>query len=433
MRGRRWAAFAPRLWILALALGAGCTARSPADPAAGARPGANGSAASVSADRRVAVAPDADGTAVAVVLATPGSAWELPGTEGLTHLAARTLVAEMTPALERLDAVASVECAPAAFTFTLVAPPDTWTRALDVFMEGVLRPSPSPRALERARSSLIRALRLDGLSPSWQARLSARQALYGDTLDYDPWAGPPCGVWESLGRYDLAHVRAGAHRFDRERATVALTGPVDSDDALTRLRTWVAASAPPIQVRAPSTVRAGRRYVERNTVTAWTSVAFPFGPDGDVDAIRLLGELVEDAVGPGLDRREVYDAGFELERHGDGGALIVHVATEPGSAAAYGDRVVQRVSEIAVRGVPAAAFERAARRHVGHRLRRLSTPEARMAGVARDLALGARPAATGWPEPVGPDAGRVRNAAASLGEPAIAVVGPRSARPSDSP
>ena len=421
---RFWPAAVALFALLALLGAAGCTgARSgSAAPPQGELP------PNVVWTNRLAVVPDPSGSAVAVALVTPGSGWELPGTEGLTHLAARAVLEAVRPSLERLGAEAAVSCERAAFTFTMVSPPDTWEDALHIFMEGVLRPAPGPEAIEDARTALVETLRRDA-SPARQARLAVRQALHGDVLAHEPWAGPGCGLPEAVAGFSPAEVRAGTHRFDREGATAAITGPVPPEGTVERLRAWVPDSLPVPRLRSPDRSSRGRRYVQRGTVTAWTAVAFPYAAGADEEVLRLLGDLVLASVSPRVDRPEVFDAGFELEPHGSGGSLIVHVTTEPEAALEYGERVAARVGEIAADGPPAPLLERTWLRHRGRRLRELATPEARMAVLARDLILRAAEPRSGWPSSLPPAPARLRNAARSLGAPAFAVVGPPAARP----
>lgn len=372
---------------------------------------------------RVAVVEDPEATTLAAAVVVPGSAWELPGTEGITILSALTLLEEIRPGLDSLDARARVTCGLATFTFTLVAARDVWRPALERFLDGLFRPSPGGDALARARGRLAGSLTLDQASPAWQARLAVRRALHADSMS-SGWLGPACGVSETLALFDLSDVRAAAHRFGPRLAHVAALTPSDSDAVAALLTARIPEGPAPV-VPAPRTVRPGRRHVERNTVTSWIAVAFPFGPEADVEAIRLVGAVLEDAIAPSVDRPESLTAGHELERHGAGGTLVVRAVTTPGAAADYADRPESLVTRFAVTGVPLPVLERVARRHRGLRLRRLAAPEARAAAMALELALGGTPAP--WPD-LDVTADRVRAAAEALGVPARAVVGPRVER-----
>ena len=407
------------LAVLAGAAGGCGTPDPPARPAPTPAP---------SSPPRVAVVEDPEATALALGVVVPGSVWELPGTEGLTVLAAMTVLETIRPALDSLDARAAVTCAPAVFSFTLVAARDAWQPALEVFLDGLFRPAPTPAALARARTRLAASLQLDQASPAWQARLAVRRALHADSLS-SGWVGPACGVPETLARFDTADVRAATRRFAPRLAHMAAVAPTDgaSVDALLRARV---PDGPRPEIPRPRTVEPGRRDVPRSTVTAWVSVAFPFGPDADPEAVRLLGAVLEDAIAPGVTRPESFAAEHEVERHGGGGTLVVRAVTTPAAAAGYAERIEALATRYAVVGVPAPTLERVARRHRGLRLRQLAAPEARAEAMALQLALGhpARP----WPA-LGLSGDQVRAAAAALGVPARSVVGPASTAAGRSP
>lgn len=372
---------------------------------------------------RVAVVEDGEATALAAAVVVPGSTWELPGTEGLTLLSAMTALEAVRPTLDSLSARARVDCGPATFTFTLVAARDGWRDALRVFLDGLFRPRPTGEDLARARSRLRASLLLDQASPAWQARLAVRRALHDDSLA-SGWLGPACGVPETLPFFDLADVRAGALRFAPRLAYLAAVAPTEGPAVKLLLSSRIPPEARPV-IPAPRTTMAGRRYVERNTVTAWLAVAFPFGPDADLEAIRLLGAVAEDAIAPGVDRPESFSATHELLRHGGGGALVVRAVTAPAAAAEYAARIEAVVAGAARDGVPAAVLDRVGRRHRGLRLLAMAPPEARAAAMALDLALGRPP--TPWPDlDVSP--ARLQATAGGLGPPARSVVGPNPSR-----
>jgi predicted Zn-dependent peptidase len=384
---------------------------------------------------RVAVVEEPDGTAVAAALVFPGSGWELPGTEGLTLLAAETLLEGLRVALAKQGARAWVRCDRAAFTFFLLAPPDRWSGALEVLLDGLFRPDPRPDALATARSRLYRTLSLDQASPAWQARLAARQALHGDTIAPSPGSAPGCGVPETLGLFRLEQVRAASLRFAPRLVHGALVGPVDPARARDQIARRIPDEPTP-PLPSPRHTGPGRRYVERNTVTAWTGHAFPFGGDVDEEAVRFLGGLLEDAFAPGVSRPDVLAVHAEIERHGSGGALIVHLVTRPDAAADTGAEVETRLREVARDGIPAAVWDRLLRRYRGARLLEAEAPESRAEALARGLAFDSTPDGGwpgGWPDPGSLTPARVRAAAAALGAPARSVVGPRSARSAVAP
>lgn len=378
------------------------------------------------APSRVTAAYDSDGTAVAVALVFPGSAWELPGLEGLTLLTAETLLEQARAPLQRMGAHARVDCGRAAFTFTLISTVEVWEPALDTLLRVLFRPRPDSAALETARARLSRSLSLDLANPAWQARLAVRQALHGDTIAPTPWSGPACGVPELLPFLRLDQVRAASLRFSPRLAHAALVGPIDADVAAGRLRARIPDALTP-DLPAPRQAAPGRRYVERNTVTAWTGLAFPFDEDTDVRPLVGVAALIEDAFGPSVDRPEVFALGHEVERHGGGGALIIHLVTTPAAAARYGDAVEAAVRAIGAEGVPEAAWLRLARRERGRQLLAMEAPESRAAELALRTAL-RQPPGDGW-DGTSLSRAAVQGAAEKLGRASRSVVGPREARP----
>ncbi len=380
----------------------------------------------------VVVLAEAGATAVAVALVVAGSGWEGGGTSGVTLLAARSLLEEVGPELEALGATAGVTCGRWAFVFTLVAPEETWSSAAAALTRVLSRPEPSPAAVARARSSLSASLVLDRASPAWQSRLAAGRALYAPDGGETAWARPACGVVETLPLFDARAIRAAATRFIPVR-TVAVVGAVEGapDSVAASLfpnaapagRGEPVAAAP---LPGPGPSAPGRVYAERNTITAWVSVAWPFGPDADPEAIRVVGALLEDAVGPDLSRPGVLHVSKEVRVHGDGGALVVTAVVAPERAGSVAATLESVAAAVAREGAHPAVLERVVRRHRGDRLRELARPEARAARVALALAAGRSVAL--WPDEGSFTAAGVRAAARALGAPARAVVGPRSAR-----
>ncbi|MFW6205815.1 MAG: hypothetical protein ACOC5I_01120 [Gemmatimonadota bacterium] len=372
------------------------------------------------------LATSVEATTLAAAVVTPGSAWELPGTEGLTLLSAMTLLESARPQLDSLGARTDVRCNPAAFTFTLVAPGDP-DRALDVFLDALFRPTPDGEALARARSRLRTSLELDQASPAWQARLATHRALHSDTLGA-AWPDAPCGIPETLDRFDLPAVRAATHRFAPRLARVAVIAPRGVVAPAHLLRWFPGTSPPPLP--APRVTRPVEQHVARNTVTAWVAVAFPFDEDADVEAVRLLGAILVEATGPIVSRPETFVADHEVVRHGAGGTLVIRAVTTPTAAGTQADRIVAQARRIERLGVPAPLFQRVARRHRGLQLLEHKAPESRAAAMALELALGRVP--TAWPELDVP-VDRVRDTAARLGEPGRAVVGPATGGDTSSP
>lgn len=375
----------------------------------------------VAREAAVGVAPEPGGTAVAVALVLPGSGVEDGGTSGSTLLAARALVEEARPLLAGLGAESGVECGRWGLVLTLLAPPGEW-RTAAALLAGVLeRGEVSEPALEGARAEMGASLALDRASPAWQARLAAARAMYGSE---SPWAVPACGVLEALPLFDRWVVEGEAARLGSVWAIAGTGALAESDTAYLAglFRPARATSALPV----PAAPAPGRVYVERNTVTAWVTLSWPFGREADPDAVGLVGALLVDAVGPGVARRSVLHAESELDLHGRGGSLAVTLVVLPEEAEVLAEALEVELARLAGGRVDGSVLERVSRRHRGERLRALAAPEARAARMARALARGWP--AVPWPHRSSTGAEAVREAAAGLGPPARSVVGPRAAR-----
>lgn len=400
---------------LAALVAAGCGAPGPGPSSPEAEPPA------------VVAVAEPGATAVGIAVVVPGSGGEDGRTSGLTLLAAEALLEASAAELSALGARASVACGRWAFVFTLVAPPATWRAAAEVLARALARPEPSSAALERARATLTAALELERASPAWQSRLATGRALYGSgPVDAGGagWSGPPCGVVETLGLFDLAAVRAAASRLGEIRS-VAAVGSVDAADAAALAALFAPAGAgAPLPLPGPPSP--GRVYVERNTVTAWVALAWPFGPGADPEAVGLLGAVLEETVRPGLSRPDILHVESEVERHGRGGALVVTVVARPEQALAVAFSLESELARVASGAGADPVLERVARRHRGERLRELAAPEARAARIA--VARAAGESAGAWPAPGSWSPAAAREAARALGPAARAVVGPRAAR-----
>lgn len=369
---------------------------------------------------RVVVAPEPAAPAVGLAAVLPGSGWEPADSGGVTLLAAAALLEQARPELALLGAEAHVRCGRWAFVVTVLAPAETWAVAAGAVAGALSRP-PTPEAVGRAREALQASLLLDRANPAWQARLAAARALYGGEGG-SPWARPGCGVVEALPLFGDSAVAAAARRLAPVASVAAIGAVAAADTALLRgLFGAPGAGRFPVPSADPR-----RIYVERNTVTAWVSVAWPFGPDADPEAVRLLGAILEDAVAPGVSRPEVLHVDSEVELHGRGGALVVTAVVAPARAAEVAEALEARGRDLASGDIPASVLERIARRFRGVRLRELAAPEARAERLAIAAARGDAPGA--WPPAasLGPEA--ARDVVARLGAPARAVVGPRPAR-----
>lgn len=383
-----------------------------------------GHTAVVLAQTRTVVLPEPHGTAVGLaVVLNSGSAWEIESESGLACLAARSIAEDTRGQLDALGGQIAIECDPASIRFTLLFPRQTWQTGAEVFLRTLFDHPVSESSLDAARAAVLRDAVIQDGNFIGQIRAALAESRFGSS---HRWARPSLGRPETLARLGVDDVRRIVRtRFTPLRATAAIAGPVDSIAGREVLSRYLSESNLPVLVPSPTPLP-GQRFVvvAGNTVTEWIGLAFPFHEVVDVDALRLLGHHVLTNIAPSPSRPEVFDAAIEFERHGDGGHLIVYLVTAPGRSAAWIERIEGIIRDAGEDRLPKARFEDLKRRFMGAHLLELSTPEAR----ARDAALQLYFEHTyRSPEDriTAVTATRVRRAAASLGEPAVAVLGPR--------
>ncbi|HEX7052265.1 MAG TPA: insulinase family protein [Longimicrobiales bacterium] len=371
---------------------------------------------------RLVILDEPAGTAVGLaVVINAGNAWETAAESGLGRLAAQAVVERARPRLAALGATASVACDATTVRFSLVLPAPTWQSAAELFFETLFEYPVGADAVARARAAVLEPVRMEEHSFTGDIRAALARARFGRS---SRWARPPCGRAETLAALGADDVeRMIRTRFLPTRATAAIVGPVDTAAAGALLRRWLSDSDLPVLVPAPDPTSGGHIRVERATVTTWVALAFPFDRDADIEALRLLGFRIREAVGPSPARPEIFDAAVELERHGDGGALIVYLVTAPDRARDAADTVRELIHRSAAERMPAAEFDALLQRYRGHRLLALAAPEARAMDAALELFFdGAfHPAAERVADLT---RSRLRHAADALGTPASAVLGP---------
>lgn len=376
----------------------------------------------VLAQSRIAILEEPDAVAVgfAIVL-NSGGPWELDTEAGLSQLAALAAIEQARPQLEAIGGRARVECRAAATVITLHLPAASWRLGALLLQDALFDQRISTDAVERARAELLRTLEAqDPFTAGLRAALA--EALFGE----DPrWARPPCGRPEAIRELSDADVhRIRDSRFRPERATAAIAGPIAAADARAVLSRFVAEEDLPHLVPSPATSDgAGRVHVSSSTVTTWVALAYPFDADADLEALRLLAFYVRESLAPTAARPDVYDVSTAIERHGDGGWLAISIVTAPESAPDREYEARALVRETAASMLPDARFDALIRRYRGARMLELATPESRALEAALDLFFERR-ARTNAPRIDDLTPGRLQRAAAALGAPASAVLGP---------
>lgn len=365
--------------------------------------------------------PDAVAVGIAVVL-NSGAPWELESEAGLTPLAAMAAIEQVRAQLDALGGRVRVECHAAATVLTLHLPAATWRLGALLFQDALFEQRISSDAVERGRAELLRIL--EGQDPFTSGvRAALARALFGEG---HRWARPPCGNAEAVRSITEADVqRIRRSRFRPERATAAIAGPLSEAEAREILAGFASGEEFPLLVPAPSPgAGAGRVHVASATVTTWVTLAFPFEGGADLEALRLLAFHVRESLAPAPARPDVIDVSTSIERHGEGGWLAVSLVTLPTSASAREAEIRDLIRRTASQTLADAHFDALIRRYRGARLMELAAPEARALDAALDLFF----ERDVQPPDSRIDAltpGRLRRAAAALGAPASASLGPQ--------
>lgn len=356
----------------------------------------------------------------AELLVAVGPADEGEGQEGIAYLTARTVVAPILPALDSLGARLAIAGEKDAVSFTLTSAPDAWEEASRLLLVALFRDPVDSTATVRQRTALVRELEAREVSPADALSRQVDAAVFGEG---HPWGRPAVGTAESVGKIGWADVDAFLRQnFTQDRAVMAVVGPVERDEVVDHLRSFLEAGplrAPEVPPAAPAEEPVRREY---DAITAWVSASWHFRGEADVEALRMLAHLALDAISFGPSRRSVYNARSELVRYAGGGEVRLHLVVPPREADQWAGRL--RAAVEAYRGEPLAegVFNERLRRYRGERLLALDSPEARARTLARLALLGGD---TRWMvdlEGLTPE--RLHQAARALDEPVLVFLGP---------
>lgn len=379
------------------------------------------------AQGRFTIINEPDGSAVGVaIMLGAGTAWELRTESGLGYLAARSVVEEVRPMIADLGGRLDAECGRAGTIMTLALPASSWEAGARILLEAVFERPPSPASIERARRAIIGELHLAEGSDAEGVRTALARAEHGPS---DRWARPPCGTTETIAALSPSAVRRLVQtRFTRHRAAAAIVGPVGDARPRALLSRHLPDSDLPLLLPSPTGGRNGNGdlviEVERSSITAWTGLSYEYGGDADLEAVRLLGFMIEEQASPAPSRPEIYDATVELGEHGGGGTLAIYLVTAPSQGRDWIERVRSLIADAAAHELSDPNFEALRHRYIGRRLLELETPEARARDAVIQLYFGKgyRPPLTRI-EALDPAA--LRQAASSLSPAAAVLLGPR--------
>ena len=374
------------------------------------------------AQDRIYVRPEPGTPVVAVqVLVSVGPVDEPANLAGISYVAARSVVEPSRALLDSLGARLTVDPQKDAMAFTLTAAPDTWAEAARALLVALFRDPVDSVATIRQRAAIIRELQARAPNPADALVRERDKAVYGED---HPWGRPPVGTAATVQRIRVSQVDGYLRQnFTPERSVVAVVGPVDREEALDVIRPHmpegdlVADSVPAPQ---PADTLAD---VDYDAITTWVSASWRFGPDADVEAMRMLAKLALDRISFGPSRPSVYDSRAEVVRFGDGGELRLTLVVPPRESRQWAASLRRAVAGYADEPLSAQVFAERLRRYRGLRLMELDLPEARASAMARAARLGDRAATLADFTRLTPE--RLQQAARSLETPVVIFLGPR--------
>lgn len=355
------------------------------------------------------------------VMVDAGPGYETAEQAGVAYLAVRSVITPVRPLLDSLGAHVEVSVEKDALSFGLIAAPDTWQEASRALLVALFRDPPDEAATNRERQLILAELDAREVNPADALTSELDLGVFG--ADH-PWSRRAVGYRATVEPLDVnavdtflrTHVLA-------ERAVAAVVGPVNRDAAIEHLRAFLPprprfGTSPRQPVSPSSAVR-----VDYNSITTWVAASYGFPDDADVEALRLLADLVAQSLAFGPRQRSIYDVRAEVFHRRGGGEVRIQVVVPPGEADAWANRLKGAVAEHAAAPLPAYQFTERLRHFRGKRLLELNSPEARARYLARERFVSGR----SDPELSPVDrltAERLHAAAAQLSDPSVVFLGP---------
>jgi zinc protease len=382
---------------------------------------AAGGARTAAAQTRIAVLPEPGTPVVATeVLVAAGTADEDDAKAGLAYLAARAIVEPVRASLDSLGARLDVRDEKEALAFSLVAAPDAWPEASRILLVALLRDPVDSLAVVRERRAIRQELAGRAANPGDALTREIDLALYGPD---HPWHRPDAGYSATISQISLFDVDAFLRaNLTPARTLVTVVGPVGETAVREHLRAFFGSA--PLDIPIVEGASPARRPVrkEYNSITTWVAVNYRFPPAPDLEALRLLADLVAQALSFGPSQRSVYNVRSEvLPRVGES-EIRFQLVVPPQEADRWAERVEQIVASLAAEPMQAPLFAERLRHYRGRRLVELNSPEARAREAARTQLLTGTPSPLIDTEDLTP--ARLRAAARSLDAPVVVFLGP---------
>jgi len=373
------------------------------------------------AQDRVSVVTESGTPMVAMeVLLAVGPVHEDTARAGITHLAARALVAPIRPMLEELGATLAVQPYKDGIGMTLLAAPDAWEEASRRLLVALFRDPVDSLSVERERAAILVELAGRAANPADALAMEVDRAFWGIA---HPWGRPAVGTQATIARIRGSDVDAFMREeFTPARAHVAVVGPVTQESAAEHLAQYLGrgeVERPVALAGMPEDIVLRREY---NSITTWISASYRFGDGADLEALRLLTHLASDDLSFGPRRPSIYNVRGELFARPGEGEIRLQIVVPPGQAEDWAVRMQESISEFARRPLTDEAFEQAIRTYRGTRLLALSSPESRARERSRQMLLTG--SLSSLIEFEGITAARLHAAARSLESPIVLLLGP---------
>jgi predicted Zn-dependent peptidase len=373
------------------------------------------------AQERIAVVTESGTPMVAMeVLLAVGPMDEEPERAGITHLAARALIAPLQETMDEIGATVAMQSYKDAVGFSVLAAPDAWEEASRRLLVALFRDPVDSLFVERVRRAVQAELAGRASNP---ADVLAAEVDLGFWGQGHPWGRPTVGTTETVAGIRFADVDAFLRQnFTPRRAVLAVVGPVARESAIEHLGQFLG-NGPPARPQAqagmPEDLVLRREY---NSITTWISASYRFGQDADLEALRLLTHLATEAMSFGPRRPSIYNARGEIFARPGEGEIRFQIVVPPGQAEEWARQMQDPVAQFAARPLLPDIFAQSIRTYRGTRLLALNSPEARARELARQLFLTGTVSSLIEFDQLTP--ARLHAAAQSLESPIVLILGP---------
>lgn len=379
------------------------------------------SAAGQSAQRLAVLSEPGTPVVAAEFLLTVGPADEEASLAGLANLSARAAVAGLRADFDSMGVHLNVTAHKDALAFSLIAAPDAWKPATRLLLEALLTEAPDSADVEVEKRAVIAELAARQSNPADAATRELDSSFFGTN---HPWGRPTIGTPQSLARIGTADVDEFLQEnFVSGRTLAAVVGPVDEADVREHLEPLLGSGNPtPVEVVPFSSAE---RPVRRdyNSITTWVAASFRFPETADEDVLRFVAFLAGQTLSFSPSQRSVYDVDTDVFARAGSGEIRLQVVIPPEESDEWAERVSEAFADLESGSLPEDVFDGHVRRFRGERLLQLITPEARAYAAARQLLVYGRFDGL-VPDTADLSQARVRDAARSLNDPTVVVLGP---------